>query len=84
MPWLKCNTCVNCDTTVSDSRTALRAIHSCHTFITQSLNANVSARDVQAAAGHKDGRMVAYYDHGSQNRGREATHALTAYIAEMT
>ncbi len=54
-----------------------------HTFITQSLNANVSARDVQAAAGHKDGRMVAYYDHGSQNRGREATHALTAFIAEM-
>ncbi len=55
-----------------------------NTFITQSLNANVSARDVQAAAGHKDGRMTAYYDHGSTNRGREATHALTAYVAEMT
>lgn len=54
-----------------------------HTFITQSLNAGASARDVQAAAGHKDGRMTSYYDHGNQNRGREATHALTAYIAEM-
>ncbi len=54
-----------------------------HTFITQSLNAGASARDVQMAAGHKDGRMTSYYDHGNQNRGREATHALTAYIAEM-
>lgn len=54
-----------------------------HTFITQSLNAGASARDVQVAAGHADQRMVSYYDHGSANRGREATHALTAYIAEM-
>lgn len=54
-----------------------------HTFITQSLNANVSQREVQIAAGHADGRMTAYYDHGSSNRGREATHALTAFVAEM-
>lgn len=54
-----------------------------HTFITQSLNAGASAREVQVAAGHADGRMTSYYDHGSQNRGKEATHTLTAYIAEM-
>jgi integrase/recombinase XerD len=54
-----------------------------HTFITQSLNAGASAREVQAAAGHADGRMTSYFDHGNANRGREATHTLTAYIAEM-
>lgn len=54
-----------------------------HTFITLSLNAGVAQREVQAAAGHADPRMTAYYDHGSANRGREATHALSAYIAEM-
>lgn len=54
-----------------------------HTFVTQALNAGVSQREVQKAAGHADARMTAYYDHGSGNRGKEATHMLSAYIAEM-
>lgn len=54
-----------------------------HSFVTLSLNAGVSHRDVQISAGHADGRMTTYYDHGSDNRAREATHALTAFVNEM-
>lgn len=54
-----------------------------HMFITQSLNAGVSQRDVQWSAGHADPRMTSYYDHGSSNRASESTHKLTAFIAEM-
>lgn len=55
-----------------------------HSYITLSLNAGVSQRMVQAGAGRADPRMTAYYDHGSENRAAEATHTLTAFIAEMT
>lgn len=54
-----------------------------HTFVTQSRNAGIPDRDIQSATGHADLRMISYYDHGHTNKGREATQALSTYIAEM-
>lgn len=52
-----------------------------HTFVTLSLDAGVSERDIQNSTGHKDPRMVHYYDRHRDNLARNATHALTAYVA---
>lgn len=52
-----------------------------HTFVTLSLDAGVSERDIQNSTGHKDPRMIHYYDRHRDNLARNATHALTAYVA---
>lgn len=51
-----------------------------HTFITLSLDAGVSLRDVQHSAGHQDPRMTAYYDRNKTAPERHATHRLTAWL----
>lgn len=51
-----------------------------HTFITLSLDAGVSLRDVQHSAGHQDPRMTAYYDRNKTSPERHATHRLTAWL----
>ena len=61
-----------------------RAIHPHalrHTFITLSLDAGVSQRDVQSAARHSDPRMTARYDRNRGAMDRHATHYLTAYVS---
>lgn len=52
-----------------------------HSFVTLSLDAGVSQRDVQNSTGHSDPRMVLYYDRNRENLQRHATHTLTAYVA---
>lgn len=54
-----------------------------HFYVTQCRNAGVPDREIQAGTGHADLRMISYYDHGNTNRGREATHMVSTYIAEM-
>lgn len=51
-----------------------------HTFVTLSLDAGVSSRDVQNSAGHSDSRMVTYYDHNRSSLPRHATHSLAAFV----
>lgn len=51
-----------------------------HSFVTLSLDAGVSSRDVQNSAGHSDQRMVSYYDRNKTSLARNATHALSAYV----
>lgn len=52
-----------------------------HTFITLSLDAGVSMRDVQVAARHSDPRMTARYDRNRNSLDRHASHTLSAYVA---
>jgi integrase/recombinase XerD len=51
-----------------------------HTFITLSLDAGVSVRDVQNSVGHRDARQVAYYDRNKGSLANNATHYLSAYV----
>lgn len=51
-----------------------------HTFVTLSLDAGVSARDVMNSAGHSDARMTAYYDRNKASMPRHATHFMSAYV----
>lgn len=51
-----------------------------HSFVTLSLDAGVSSRDVQNSAGHADARMTAYYDRNRESLARNATHQLTAFV----
>lgn len=51
-----------------------------HSFVTLSLDAGVSARDVQNSAGHADARMTSYYDRNRESLARNATHQLTAFV----
>lgn len=52
-----------------------------HSFVTLSLDAGVSLRDVQDAAGHADPRTTRRYDRGRNSLDRAATYALAAYVA---
>ena len=52
-----------------------------HTFITLSLDAGVSMRDVQVAARHSDPRITARYDRNRNSLDRHASHTLSAYVA---
>lgn len=52
-----------------------------HAFVTLSLDAGVSQRDVQNSTGHADNRMLLYYDRNRESLQRHATHTLTAYVA---
>jgi integrase/recombinase XerD len=51
-----------------------------HSFVTLSLDAGVSVRDVQNSVGHADPRMVAYYDRNRNSLPRHATHYLSAFV----
>jgi integrase/recombinase XerD len=51
-----------------------------HAFVTLSLNAGVSPRDVQHSAGHTDPRSTAYYDRKRDDPATNATHSLTAFV----
>lgn len=54
-----------------------------HFFITQARNDHVPDREIMAASGHTDPRMVPYYDHGCVDIGREAPMAVSISVAEM-
>lgn len=51
-----------------------------HSFVTNLLDAGVSERDVMIGSGHRDVRMVAYYDRGRDSIDRHPTHTLAAHI----
>ena len=52
-----------------------------HAFVTLSLDAGASLRDVQIAARHADPRMTAMYDRARGNLQRHAAHLLADYVA---
>lgn len=52
-----------------------------HGFVTAALDAGVSLRDVQDAAGHADPRTTRRYDRGRHNLDRAATYAVAAFVA---
>jgi site-specific recombinase XerD len=51
-----------------------------HTFITLSLDAGASVRDVQHSVGHRDARQVSYYDRNRASLPRNSTHIMSAYV----
>lgn len=53
-----------------------------HAFVTLALDAGVSLRDVQDAAGHGDPRTTRRYDRARHNLDRAATYAVAAYLAD--
>jgi integrase/recombinase XerD len=55
-----------------------------HAFVTLALDAGVSLRDVQDAAGHGDPRTTRRYDRARHNLDRAATYAVAAYLADDT
>jgi len=52
-----------------------------HAFVTLSLDAGASLRDVQDAAGHADPRTTRRYDQARHNLDRHPTYALAGLIA---
>lgn len=52
-----------------------------HGFVTAALDAGVSLRDVQDAAGHADPRTTRRYDRDRNSLDRAATYAVAAYLA---
>jgi integrase/recombinase XerD len=58
---------------------------SCHSFrhgmVTLALDAGVSLRDVQDAAGHADPRTTRRYDRARHSLDRHATYSVAAYVA---
>lgn len=52
-----------------------------HGFVTTALDAGVSLRDVQDAAGHADPRTTRRYDRGRHSLDRHATYAVAAHVA---
>ncbi len=53
-----------------------------HAFVTAALDAGVSLRDVQDAAGHADPRTTRRYDRSRHSLDRHATYAVAAWLAE--
>lgn len=51
-----------------------------HSFVTLSLDAGATVRDVQNSVGHADPRMVAYYDRSRNSLPRHATHIMSAWV----
>lgn len=52
-----------------------------HSFVTAALDAGVSLRDVQDAAGHADPRTTRRYDQGRHSLDRHPTYAVAAKLA---
>ncbi|ONH34296.1 integrase [Protofrankia sp. BMG5.30] len=52
-----------------------------HSFVTLALDAGVSLRDVQDAAGHADPRTTRRYDRARHNLDRHAAYTLAAHLA---
>lgn len=52
-----------------------------HSFVTAALDAGVTLRDVQDAAGHADPRTTRRYDRGRRSLDRAATYAVASYVA---
>lgn len=56
--------------------------HDCrHGFVTNALDAGVSLRDVQDAAGHADPRTTRRYDRARHSLDRHATYAVASFVA---
>jgi integrase/recombinase XerD len=53
-----------------------------HAFVTAALDAGVSLRDVQDAAGHADPRTTRRYDRARHSLDRHATYAVAAWLSE--
>jgi integrase/recombinase XerD len=53
-----------------------------HAFVTLALDAGVSLREVQDAAGHADPRTTRRYDRARHNLDRAASYAVAAYLAQ--
>lgn len=51
-----------------------------HSFVTLSLDAGSSTRDVQNSSGHADPRMVSYYDRNRESLSSNTTHTLAAFV----
>lgn len=51
-----------------------------HAFVTMSLDAGASERDVAASVGHADTRLVSYYDRSRDSIHRNTTNVVAAYI----
>lgn len=51
-----------------------------HSFVTLSLDAGASQRDVMNSVGHADPRMIAYYDRNRDSLPRHATHFVSAFV----
>lgn len=57
--------------------------HSCrHGFVTAALDAGVSLRDVQDAAGHADPRTTRRYDRARGSLDRSATYSVATFLAD--
>ena len=52
-----------------------------HAFVTAALDAGVSLRDVQDAAGHADPRTTRRYDRSRHSLDRHATYAVAAFLS---
>jgi integrase/recombinase XerD len=52
-----------------------------HAFVTLSLDAGASLRDVQDAAGHADPRTTRRYDRARHNLDKHPTYALASLVA---
>lgn len=55
-----------------------------HTFVTMSLDAGRSERDIAASTGHADTRMVTYYDRGRDSIARNTTNSVAAWVEGAT
>ncbi len=53
-----------------------------HSFVTLSLDAGVSVRDLMASTGHTDPSMIGYYDRPRASIERNATHRLTTWLLD--